>query len=58
MSNHSEPSLSRSNLNKILTLTQGDRECELITCTAFLASGISNKSGRNHYGFENIPERL
>lgn len=54
----SKPSLSKDELAQILSLSTSDKERELIKCTAFLASGISCKSARNHLGFENLPERI
>lgn len=46
--------MSKAELTQILSLSHSDRDRELIKCTAFLASGISNKSARNHFGFQNL----
>ena len=54
----SEQSLSKAELVNILSLSRSDRERELIKCTAFLASGMSNRSARDRFGFQNLPERL
>ncbi len=53
-----EPSLSKTQLNQLLLMAQSDREKELVKCTAFRASGLSITAARNHYGFQNLVERL
>lgn len=48
------PSISRSELNGIMTLAQSDRERQLIRYSIFKASGMSYTAARKNYGFQNM----
>ena len=48
------PSISKSEVNAVMTLAQSDREQQLIRYSIFKASGMSYTAAKNHYGFSNI----
>jgi hypothetical protein len=52
------PSLSKSELQQLLSVAQSDKERELIRYTAYKASGLSKTGARKYYGFEDMTNRL
>lgn len=53
----SSQTISKSELQNLLTLAQSDREKELVRYTAFKASGLTASAARRQYGFDNMGER-
>ena len=48
------PSMTKTDLQQVVKLAQGDRERLLIKYTAFRASGSSLTAARKHFGIENL----
>ena len=53
----SSQTLSKSELQNLLTLAQSDSDRELVRYTVFKTSGLTASAARRQYGFDNMSER-
>ena len=51
---NASPSISKSELNAVMTLAQSDQERQLIQYLVFKASGMTYTGARKRFGFQNI----
>ena len=51
-------SMSKQQLQSVLSIARSDRERECIRYTAIVASGLSATSARKHFGFEGVSKKV